>query len=131
MPCPVLADTYTNRFSPPHSSGMTPVLREVRLHSLGIGIAFVDLVDGHQDWNLGRTSVLDRLDRLWHHPVVRGNNQHDDVGNLRATRAHGREGGMAGRVEKCHGALRRLDVVRTDVLRNSAGFPAATLVRRM
>ena len=64
--------------------------------------------------------MLDRLDRLRHDAVVGRDHQHDDVRDLRAARAHRRERRVARRIEERDHALRRLDVVRADVLRDAA-----------
>ena len=48
--------------------------------------------------------------------------RHHDVGELGAALAHLGECGMAGGIEEADHALRRFNVIRADVLRNSAGF---------
>ena len=60
--------------------------------------------------------------RLRHQAVIGGDNQHDDVGDIRASRAHGRESGMTGRVEESDLACLCNRPVGADVLRDSAGF---------
>ena len=94
-----------------------------------VGVRMVDLVDGHQDRDLGRPGVAERLEGLRHDAVVGGHDQHDDVGDVGAARAHGAERGVAGRVEE--GDLRQLllalgmregNGVGADVLGDAAGF---------
>ena len=89
----------------------------------------VNLVDGDQDGNLGRLRVAERLERLRHDAVIGRHDQHDDVRDIRAARAHGAERRMAGRVEERD--LRQLvfalgvregNRVGADVLRDAAGF---------
>jgi hypothetical protein len=67
--------------------------------------------------------VRDRFDGLRHHLVIGRNHQHDDVGDLRTASTHGGEGFVTGRVEEsdCLATGER-DVVRADVLRDTAGF---------
>ena len=60
----------------------------------------IDLVDGDDDSALGRLGVAQRFERLRHHAVIRGDDEHDDVRDVRAARAHGTERGVAGRVEE-------------------------------
>ena len=61
----------------------------------------IDLVDRDHDLHVRRGfGVIDRFDRLRHEAVVGRDNKHDDVGHVRAARAHRREGGVTGRVEK-------------------------------
>ena len=76
------------------------VLGELAEHALRIGVVLVDLVDRHDDRHLGRLGVVDRLDRLGHHAVVGGDDEHDDVGGVGATGPHLRERGVARRVEE-------------------------------
>ncbi len=59
---------------------------------------------------------------LRHHAVVGCHNEHDDVGNLRAARAHSRERFVARRVDEHHPALAYMRFIRADVLRDSARF---------
>ena len=99
------------------------VLQELLHHPLGIGLGLVDLVDGDDDRSLGRLGVANRLDRLRHDAVVRRHDQHDDVGDLRAARAHRGEGRVTGRVDEGDGlAAGRNDLVGADVLRDAARF---------
>ena len=99
------------------------VLQELLHHPLGIGFGLVDLVDGDDDWSLGRLGVANRLDRLRHDAVIRSHHQHDDVGHLRSSRAHRGEGRVAGGVDEGDGlATGRNDLVGADMLRDAAGF---------
>ena len=83
----------------------------------------IDLVDGDDDRHARVLRVRNRFDRLRHHRVVRGDDDHDDVRDLRAARTHGGECFMARRVEEGDLlAARRRDVIRADVLRDAAGF---------
>ncbi len=67
--------------------------------------------------------MRDRLDRLRHDRVVGGDDEDDDVGDLRAARTHGGERLVARRVEEGdHLPARQLDVIRADVLRDATGF---------
>ena len=92
-------------------------------HPLGIGFGLVDLIDGDDDRSLGRLGMANRLDRLWHDAVIRRHNQHDDVRDLRAARAHGCEGRVSGGVDESDGlAAGRNDLVGADVLCDAARF---------
>ena len=72
---------------------------------------------------LGRLGVANRLDRLRHDAVVGRHDQHDDVGDLRAARAHGGERGVTGRVDEGDRlAAGRDDLIGADVLRDAARF---------
>ena len=98
------------------------VLRELPANAIEIAAGLVDLVDRDDDRHARRFRVLDRLDRLRHDAVVGRDDEHDDVRDLGAARAHGRERRVARRVEERDAALRRLDVVGADVLRDAAGL---------
>ena len=76
-------------------------------HAFRLGVRLVDLVDGDDDRHARRLGMRDRLGRLRHDAVVRGDDQHDNVGHLGAARAHGREGGVAGRIDEGEASRRR------------------------
>ena len=103
------------------------VLRELPANAIEIAAGLVDLVDRDDDRHLRRFRVLNGFDRLRHDAVVGRHDEHDDVRDLGAARAHGREGRVARRVEERDAALRRLDVVGADVLRDAAGFARGDL----
>ena len=116
------ADISTVIVSPPHASGTSPCSESCVQHPLGIGVVAVDLVDGHHDRHLGRLGVVDGLDRLRHHAVVGGHDQHDDVGHLRATGAHLGEGGVARRVDERDRLAALHGLVGADVLGDATGL---------
>ncbi len=93
----------------------------------GVGAFLVHLVDRDHDRHLSRPGVVQRLDRLGHHTVVSGHDEHRDVGRLRTTGTHGGERLVARGVDERHLALVAvddgLDLVGTDGLRDAAGLP--------
>ena len=85
------------------------VLQQLGAHALGLRLGLVDLVDRDDHRDLGGLGVIDRLDGLRHHAVVRRDHQDHDVGHLRAARAHRGECRVAGRVDEGDlAALRRV-----------------------
>ena len=98
------------------------VLGQFRAHAIRIRVGLVDLVDRHDDRHAGGLGMLHRFDGLRHDAVVGRHHQHHDVGGLGAARAHRGERRVARRVEEGDHALRRLHVVRADVLRDAAGL---------
>ena len=98
------------------------VLGELVADAVGVGARLVDLVDGDDDRDARLLGVVDGLDRLRHRAVVGGDDEHDDVGHLRAARAHGGERLVAGRVEEDDVAAVARDLVGADVLRDAAGL---------
>ena len=64
--------------------------------------------------------MVDGLDRLRHDAVVGGHDEHDDVGDLRAARAHGGERLVAGGVDERDLAAVDLHLGGADVLRDAA-----------
>jgi hypothetical protein len=108
------------------------VLQEVLAHLHGVRRREVDLVDRDDDRHAGVLGVRDRLDGLRHHRVVRGDDEDDDVGHLRAARTHGREGLVAGRVEEGDGAaIGERHVVRPMCCVMPPASPATTVALRM
>ena len=91
--------------SPPHSSGIDALGDELLLDALGIRFGLVDLVHRDDDRHVARLRVRDRFVRLRHDAVVGRDHQHDDVGDLRAARAHRGERLVARRIEERDHAL--------------------------
>jgi hypothetical protein len=66
--------------------------------------------------------VIDGFLGLRHNTRIRGNDQHDDIGDLRTPGAHGRKGLVTRRIEKRDRPMLCFDLVRRDVLGNPARF---------
>ena len=108
---------------PPHASGTRPSSASSRLTLSGFVARLVDLVDRDDDRDVRGTRVIDRLARLRHHAIIGRDDEHDDVGHLRAARAHHRERLVARRVEEHDvAAVADRHVIRADVLRDAAGL---------
>src|SRR5829696_2154909 len=106
--------------------GHQPVLGEL-LTDLGrVGPLLVDLVDRDHDRHLGGLGVVERLDRLGHDAVVGGDDQDDDVGDLRASGTHRGERLVTRGVDEGDRALVVLqlgdDLVGADVLGDATGL---------
>ena len=102
--------------------GLEALGGELRLHAVRVGGRHVDLVDRDDDRHVGRAGVADRLLRLRHHAVVRGDDQHRDVRHLRAAGAHRGERLVARRVEERQLSPVDVRLVRADVLSDPAGL---------
>ena len=100
--------------------GLQAFGRELAEHAVGVRVGQVDLVDGDDHRHVGGARVGDRLLRLRHDAVVGGDDEHGDVGHLRAAGAHGGEGLVAGRVEERDQAAVVVGLVRADVLGDPA-----------
>ena len=100
------------------------VLQQFGAHAFRLGVGLVDLVDRHDHRNLGGLGVIDRLDGLRHHAVIRRDHQDHDVGHLGAAGAHRGERGVARRVDEGDllAAFRRGHLIGADMLGDAAGF---------
>ena len=92
------------------------MLGQLGHHALDVGVLLVDLVDRHDDRHVGRSRMVDRLDRLGHHAVVGGHHQHDDIGDLSAAGPHLRKRSVTGRVDEGDLAAFAVHHVGADVL---------------
>ena len=87
-----------------------------------VGIVFVDLVDGNNNWNFSSASVANSFNGLWHHTVVCSHHQHHDVGDLCTACAHFGERSVTWCVNKRDGLAIFFNLVCTDVLSDSTSF---------
>src|SRR5437667_7006847 len=113
-----------------------PAIRKLLLNPVRQSIWLVDFVDSDDNWNLSGVRMVDGLQRLRHHTVIRSDHQHNDVRGLRATGTHASECLVAGRIQEHDLApvSRRLIVqyrhfVCADMLRNSARFASCNIRR--
>ena len=97
-------------------------LRHLGADAVGLRALLVDLVDGDEDRHLGGLRVVDRLLRLRLHAVVGGDDDHRDVGDLRAAGAHRGERLVARRVEEGDDSVAVVHLVGADVLGDAAGL---------
>src|SRR6478735_4051593 len=106
--------------------GDQAVLGQLTAHLGRVGVFLVDLVDRHHDRHVGRLGVVERLDGLRHHTVIRGHDEHRDVGGLRTTGTHGGERLVTGGVDQGDATVVAVDLrvhlVGTDVLRDATGL---------
>jgi len=102
---------------PPQSSGWT-FGGEVGFHPIRVGVGKIDFVHRHDDRDVGRPGVGDRLPCLRHHRVVRRDDEHRDVRDLGAARTHCGERLVAGGVQERDLAASDVDLIRADVLRD-------------
>ena len=107
------------------------VLGHLAADLVGLRALLVDLVDRHDDRHVGRLRVVDRLDSLRHHAVVRRHHDDRDVGRLGAARTHRGERLVTGGVDEGDGPIDLVDrdghLVRTDVLGDASGLALAYL----
>ena len=100
------------------------MLGQLLLDVVRVRARFVDLVDCDDDRHVRRFRVIDCLDGLRHHAVVRSDDENRDIRDLRAARAHRRESLMARRVEEHDFLALAVDLISADVLGNAAGLTA-------
>src|SRR5699024_2818796 len=107
------------------------VLGQLLPDLLRIGLGLVDLVDRDHDRDLRRLGVVERLDRLGHHAVVRRDHQDRDVGDVRTACTHGGERLVTRGVDEGQRTVLLLvldlHLVGVDVLGDAAGLPGADL----
>src|SRR5688500_20310072 len=60
--------------------------------------------------------------RLWHHTIIRRDDEDHNIRSLRTTRAHLCECGMARSIEKSDLASLHLNLIRANMLGNTASF---------
>ena len=104
------------------------VLQQFGAHALRLGVRLVHLVDGDDHRRFRGLGVIDGFDRLRHDAVIGRDHEHDDVGHLRAARAHRGERGVARRVDEGDLAVRRRrHLIGADMLGDAAGFAGGHL----
>ena len=104
-------------------------VRQLLLYPIRQCVGLVDFVYCDNDWHFGCVGVVNGFERLRHHTIIGGHNQHNDVGGLGSARPHAGKRLMARCVEKYDLAAecRRLLVqdgylVSANVLGDATGF---------
>ena len=94
------------------------------LDAPGPGLAFslVDLVDGHDDGDIGGLGVVDGLHGLGHDAVVRRHHQDGDVRDHGAPGPHGGKRLVARGIQEGDGLAVHLHLIGADVLGDAAGL---------
>ena len=117
-----LAETSTLMVLPPQSSTSRFSFESCCLTRVDVGVGLVDLVDGHDDRDVGRLGVVDGLLGLGHDAVVGGDDQDDDVRSLGPAGPELGEGLVTRRVDEGDEAVLDGDPVGADVLGDAARF---------
>ena len=106
--------------------GDQAVLGELATDLVRGGAFLIDLVHGHHDRHVSCLGVVQRLNGLGHHAVIRCDHEDGHVGDLRTAGTHSGERLVTGGIDEGDGAVFALDggvdLVRTDVLGNAAGL---------
>ena len=100
--------------------GVEPLRGQFVADPVGLGIGAIDLVHGNEDRNARSLRVVDRLNGLRHHAVVGGDDDHRQVGHLRAARPHRRERLVARGVEEGDPIAVLMHLIGADVLGDPA-----------
>ena len=96
------------------------VFAQLSFYTVGICFRLIDFVDRNDDRNFSVFGVAYSFKCLRHNAVVRGNNKHNNIRNLRSACAHHRKRFMSRRVEESYATLFRRNRIRADVLRNAS-----------
>ena len=92
------------------------MFHQLSLHAHWVCTRHVTLIDSNDDCFLCLLGVLDSLFRLRHDTVIRRNNEHDNIGNIRTTGAHFSENRVTRCINEADWATFMLYPVGTDVL---------------
>ena len=96
---------------------------QLRPYPVRVGVRLVHLVDSDNDRRVRGLGVPDRLDRLRHHPFIRGDHEHHDVSDPGAPGAHSGKRLMARRIDEGDAFARmHLHLIGADMLRDPARF---------
>ena len=106
-----------------------PVLHELGLDAVGLDAGLVDLVDRHDDRHLRRLGMVNSFQRLRHNTVIRRHYQNHNVRYFGAAGTHAGKRFVARRIDEDDLIAVLLHVIRANVLRNTAGFPARHIRR--
>ncbi len=99
------------------------------LDPFDLRFGLINLVDGHDDGNVGGLGVVDGFLGLRHDAVIGSDDQDDDVGNFCAARAHPGERFVARGVDEYHRPFVNLNFVRADMLSDAARFASGNILR--
>ena len=102
--------------------GHQTVFRQLLHDPVGVGIFLINLIDGHDNGNIGGLGVVDGFHGLGHDAVIRSHHQNGDVRHHGAAGTHGGESLMARSIQEGDGLAVDLRLIRADVLGDAAGL---------
>ena len=100
------------------------ILHELLFDAVDVGIRLINLVDGDDDFDICRLRVVNCLNGLRHHAIVRCDHKNRDIRRFGTAHTHCRERFVARRVEEGNQSVVCLDLISADVLCNAAGLTA-------
>ena len=104
------------------------VLEQALTDTLRVSTVLVALVDRNDHRHIGRTGMIDSLDRLRHDAVISSDDEDDDIGHHRTACAHFRESFVARCIEEGDQVTALgLHLIGTDMLCNAAGFTSLNI----
>ena len=98
------------------------IIGQLAHNTLGISLRLVNFVDSHQDRDSSRPGVVNSLFGLGFDPIVRSDNQDNDIGHPGSPGTHGSERLVTWCVEKYQAALAVMNKVGTNVLGNTSSL---------
>ena len=106
--------------------GAAPLLRndamlgKLLAYTSGVRTGLIDLIDRNNNGYVRRLGMVDGLDGLRHHAVIRSNNQNNDIGYASTTSTHGGKGLVTRGINKGNGTTLDLNLRCTNCLSNAA-----------
>ena len=97
-------------------------LLQLAFDFIEIGVGQIDFIHCDHDGDFGGLGVAKSFEGLGFNPVIRGDNQNDDVGDGGSTGAHGGKGFVAWGIKKSDGRVITFNGVGPDVLGDAARF---------
>src|SRR3989344_1277288 len=95
---------------------------EFFFYLLGIGLRFINFVQRYKKWDIGFSNSVQRLKRLGFHAFISSDHKNCNISNPGPPHAHFTKCFVPGSVNKCYALTVMGNLVRTNMLSNSAGF---------
>src|SRR5690606_17355339 len=102
-----------------------PMIDEFLLNTLKISFRLIHFINGYNNRNICRLSVMYRFNCLWHHPIICSHYQYNYVSNFGSTSTHCCKRFMPWGIQESNYTTRSFNMISTYMLSDTTSFTSS------